>query len=87
MFLSERDWLAHLERYKDLLREAEQERLICSAGLRQPGILRLRSAQGWSVHHRVVGWIGEQMVRWGWILQRHGTTPPPCCPQVSGGFR
>lgn len=76
MFLSERDWLAHLERYKEFLREAEQERLIRSAGLRQP--------RRWSAHSKVVGWIGEQKVRWGWMRRRHGTTQPPCCPQVSG---
>lgn len=76
MFPSEQDWLAHFERYKDLLREAEQERLIRSAGLRQP--------RRWSVNSRVVGWAGEQLVRWGWMLQRQGATPPPCCPQVSG---
>ena len=32
--LSDRDFLAHQERYKDLLQEEEHERLIQAAGLR-----------------------------------------------------
>ena len=69
------DFLVCQEQYKDLLREAECERLIRAAGLRQPGNRRL--------HRKVAGWIGTQMVRWGWKLQRYGTTPPPCCPQAA----
>lgn len=63
------------ERYKDLLWEAEQERLIQAAGLRQPGYRR--------VHRKLAGWIGAQMVRWGSKLQSYGTTPSPCCLQVA----
>jgi hypothetical protein len=76
MIPSYTDWLAYQERYKDLLREAARERMIRSTGLRRP--------RGWRPHRRVIGWIGDQMVRLGWMLQHYGTTPPPCCPQVSG---
>ena len=67
---SRNDFLIRGEHYKDLLREAERERLIRAAGLGQPGdggLLR-----------QVVGWIGAQMVRWGSKLQRYGTPPSPC---------
>ena len=70
------DFLAYQEHYKDLLREVEQERLIRAAGLRHSG--------NWRLHRKVADWIGAQMARWGWKLQRYGTAPPPCCPQVAG---
>jgi hypothetical protein len=70
------DFLARQERYKDLLQEAEREWLIQAAGLRQPG--------NWRLRRKTAGWIGAQMVSWGWKLQRYGTTPPPCRPQVAG---
>ena len=68
-------FLIRQEQYKDLLREAERERLIRAAGLRQPG--------NWRLRRKVAGWIGAQMVRWGWKLQRHSTASPSCCPQVA----
>jgi hypothetical protein len=66
------DILLQRERYKDLLREAEQKRLLQAAGLRRPG--------NWRPHRKVANWIGIQMVRWGRKLQRYGTTPAPCYP-------
>jgi hypothetical protein len=73
--LSYMDFLVRQEQYKDLLWEAEQERLIRAAGLR-PSV-------NWRLHRKVAEWIGAQMVRWGCKLQRYGTTAPPC-PQVAG---
>ena len=64
--LSRNDFLIRGEHYKDLLREAERERLIRAAGLWQPG--------DWGLHRKAAGWIGAQMVRWGWKLQSYGTT-------------
>jgi len=75
VMLSYKDLLVQQNHYKDLLQEAEHERLIRAAGLRQPGNRRL--------YRKVAGWIGAQMVRWGWKLQRYGTTPPPCYLQAS----
>jgi hypothetical protein len=66
--LSYIDFLVTQEQYKDLLREAEHERLIQAAGLRQSG--------SWRLHRKVAGWIGARMVRWGRKLQSYGTTPP-----------
>jgi hypothetical protein len=74
--LSYMDFLMRQEYYKDLLREAEHERLIRAAGLWHSG--------NWRLHRKVADWIGAQMVRWGWKLQRYGTTPSPCRPQVAG---
>ncbi|MFB0535404.1 MAG: hypothetical protein ACETWR_10515, partial [Anaerolineae bacterium] len=64
--LSYTDFLVRQEQYKDLLREAERERLIRAAGLRRPG--------NWSLHQKIAGWLGTQMAGWGCKLQRYGTT-------------
>ena len=69
--LSYEDFLARQERYRDLLREAERERLIWAAGLRRPGT---------RVRWKVTDWVGAQMVRWGWKLQRYGSAPQPLLP-------
>jgi len=74
--LSHTDLLVQREHYKDLLQEAEYERLIRAAGLQQPGNRRL--------HRKFASWIGIQLVRWGRKLQSYGTTPPPSCLQVAG---
>lgn len=73
--LSYTDFLVRQEQYKDLLWEAEHERLIQAAKHRQPGNQRL--------HRKVVGWIGIQMVRWGWKLQHYSTTPSIRYPQAA----
>ena len=74
--LSYTDFLVRQERYKELSQEAEKERLIQAAGLRQPG--------NWKLYRKVADWIGAQMISWGCKLQRYGTTPSPCGPQVAG---
>ena len=76
---SRNDFLIRGEHYKDLLREAERERLIRAAGLGQPG--------DGGLHRQVAGRIGAQMVRWGRKLQSYGTTPSPSCLQVAGNHR
>ena len=48
--LSYTDFLVRQEHYKDLLREAEHERLIRAAGLRQPG--------NWKLYRKVADWVG-----------------------------
>jgi hypothetical protein len=76
MFSIDTDLLARREQCKDLLREAEDYRLIQSAGLLQ--------SRRWELHRKVAGWIGAQMVRWGWKLQSYGKTPPSRRPQTAG---
>jgi hypothetical protein len=70
--LSYTDSLVRQEQYKDLLREAERERLIRSAGLRQPA--------NWKPHRKFADWIGDQMISWGYKLQSYGTTSSACGP-------
>jgi len=68
--LSYIDLLVRQEQYKDLLREAEQERLIRDAGLWH--------SDNWRLHRKVADWIGDQMVRWGCKLQSYDTAPSAC---------
>jgi hypothetical protein len=70
------DFQVRQQYYKELLQEAEHERLIRASGLRQLGNQR--------THRKIANWIGAQMVRWGYRLQRYGTAPLPCYPQVAG---
>ena len=74
--LSYKDFLVQQEHYKDLLQEAEYERLIRDAGLQQPGNRRL--------HRKVVNWIGIQMVKWGGKLQSYGNNAATPCLQGAG---
>jgi hypothetical protein len=58
--------LAHQERYKDRLREAERNGVV----LRE---LALRQKRGRS-YRRAMAWLGRGLVAWGWRLQeRYGT--------------
>ena len=59
------EFLAHQERYKDLRREVEKERLIqqmlAGCERRDP------------FYDRVLAWLGRRFVTWGWGLQeRYG---------------
>jgi hypothetical protein len=68
------DFLVAQERHKDRLHEAERRLLIRDARLLQAGNRR--------VQRKVAGWIGDQMVNWGYKLQDYGTPAMACCPQV-----
>lgn len=58
--------LAQQERYEDLLREAERNRLA-----RHELVLKERSSRR---HCRAIAWLGRALVAWGWRLQeRYGT--------------
>ena len=70
------DFLVGQEYYKERLGEAECERLIRAAGLRQVG--------NWKPPRKVAGWIGDQMVSWGHKLQSYGMASSACGPQVAG---
>jgi hypothetical protein len=59
------DVLAHQERYVDLRREVERERLVRVA-LNE----RERRARP---HRHMLAWLGQRLVAWGWRLQaRYG---------------
>jgi hypothetical protein len=68
--LNWQDVLARQERHQDLLREAEQERLV-----RQMVAGRDR------FYSRALAWLGRQLVAWGWRLQQRCSTCPasPTC--------
>jgi hypothetical protein len=63
------DYLARKERCKDLLREAEHERLIQTIRAKQPG------SQRW--HWRVANWIRTRMEEYRSKLQGHDPVSPP----------
>ena len=67
MYVTDLDFLATKERYKDLLREAEQERLIREAGI-GPGIAG-------TLYHIAADWLSTQIVRLSCALARPSTAP------------
>lgn len=77
MFPNELDFQVRQEQYKDLLREAEQERLIKTARLHNNfGSRKLNLS--------ITNWLGTKLVDWGMNLQQSNpaVTPAycdPCC--------
>jgi len=67
MYITDLDFLVTKERYKDMLREAEQERLIRAAGIR-PGIAG-------RLYHVAADWLSTQIIRLGCALARPSTAP------------
>lgn len=61
--LSDKDLLMMQEHNKDLLREAEKERLLRRARKEMPREPNLFS--------RGLGWLGQQLVHWGCLLEKH----------------
>ncbi len=61
--LSDKDILMQRERYKDLLRDAEHDRLV-----RQ---VHTQSHSRDKLHSRTLDWLGRQLVIWGMSLQEH----------------
>ena len=59
------DYLVQKEKYQDLIREAEQDRLL--------QIAKLQKAGQWRLHRNLAAWIGIQMVKWGSRLQHYGS--------------
>ncbi len=60
-----RDYLVQKEKFQDLIREAEQDRLL--------QIAKLQKAGQWRLHRNLAAWIGIQMVKWGSRLQHYGS--------------
>ena len=65
MFPGNVEYVAY-ERHQDMLREAEQRRLIASVRRQRPDRFK-----------RIVNWIGFQMVKWGTKLQDQTISLPP----------
>ncbi len=60
--------LIFMEQHKDRIREIERQQLLKAVGLQSVGL---------TARHKVAGWLGAQMVRWGAKLQNYDTTPAP----------
>jgi hypothetical protein len=57
----ENDYLMHKAHYQDLIKQAEQERLIES----------LKISDQPARHRQIAGWMGAQLVKWGAELQQY----------------
>lgn len=59
------DYLVQKEKYQDMIRAAEQDRLL--------QIVKQQNTSHSSLHRNLVGWIGLQMVKWGSRLQQYSS--------------
>ena len=71
MFFSEGEIAAHNERFKDMLREAERERLI--------RIATPKGSRNWKPNRKITGWLGSKMVAWSLKLQTQPQMSQTCC--------
>lgn len=71
MLPSHRDFLVRQEQYQDLLREAEQERLIRAA--------KLFKVHEWDLLRQTANWLGPYVIHWGLKLQASRSTVSTCC--------
>lgn len=74
MFSIDIDFIIARQRYNDMLREVEHQRLIRAA--------RAQQANTGGGPRKVVHWVGSQIVRWGSKLQGYGPTPLTDWPQI-----
>jgi hypothetical protein len=61
------EYLMQREKYQDLIRAVEQDRLVQAA--------KLQNAGQRGLHRNLAAWIGVQMVKWGSKLQHYGSVP------------
>lgn len=59
------DYLVQKEKYQDLIRAAEQDRLL--------QVVKQQNTSHGGLHRNLVGWIGLQLVKWGSKLQQYGS--------------
>lgn len=59
------DYLIQKEKYQDLIRAAEQDRLL--------QIVKQQNTSHGGLHRNLAGWIGLQMVKWGSRLQQYSS--------------
>lgn len=71
-YQNELDFQVRQEQYKDLLRQAEHERLIKTASLYNSG--------GRKLNFNITNWLGAKLVSWGMNLrQSKPAVSPACC--------
>jgi hypothetical protein len=73
------DYLVQKEKFNDLMREAEQERLLLTIKLQKRGQR--------SLHRNIAAWVGVQMVKWGAKLQHYGSISPASAHQTNYSSR
>jgi hypothetical protein len=66
MLPNDKEFLARKEYYKELQREAEHARLVDATRFHQP-VTKI-------IHRKLLGWIGDQLIRWGLKLQQDKVT-------------
>lgn len=59
------DYLIHKEKYQEMIRAAERDRLLQLAKCHKTGQP--------SLHRNLAAWMGVQMVKWGSKLQQYGS--------------
>lgn len=68
------EYLMQKEKYHDLIRAAEQDRLLKVAKLSNTGQRGL--------HRNLIAWVGIQMVKWGAKLQHYGSVSTGASPST-----
>lgn len=68
------EYLMQKEKYHDLLRAAEQERLL--------QVAKLHNAGQRGLHRNLAAWMGVQMVKWGAKLQSYGSVSTGTSPSA-----
>jgi hypothetical protein len=72
LFFNDTEVAAHQERFKDLLKEVENQRLI--------NIAQSSYADNQALHVSGAHWLGAKMVEWGYKLQAQPQSAPiRCC--------
>lgn len=59
------EYLVQKEKYQDLIRAAEQDRLL--------QVVKQQNTNHGGLHRNLAGWIGLQMVKWGSRLQQYSS--------------
>ncbi|MBE7470697.1 MAG: hypothetical protein DPW09_18005 [Anaerolineae bacterium] len=59
------DYLVQKEKYQDLIRAAEQDRLL--------QVVKQQNTSHGGLHRNLAAWIGLQLVKWGSKLQQYGS--------------
>ncbi|GEM_PF-2509053 len=59
------DYLVQKEKYQDLIRAAEQDRLL--------QVVKQQNASHGGWHRNLASWVGFQMIKWGAKLHQYGS--------------
>lgn len=68
------EYLMQKEKYHDLIRAAEQDRLL--------QVAKLHNTSQRGLHRNLAAWMGSQMVKWGAKLQHYGSVSAGTSPSA-----